>query len=295
MAQHFNSLPKVLPMVSPSFGWSVAESYRFENQKVLGRKVRVIVPNSWASSHSCRPGLEPRLLNDFAGVVNEKLLVKFVERYGLLGYGRMHRDQMSDRKEKGDPVSWVLAHARVVRGLLRILEIMDDVRSKRVPLNGSTPLARTFESVFKEMDIAGPTQDVQPNSVYFNLVSPEGERKVWVSDWKSDPIAGVYVLLTELINPQIRGVHYEFLSSSRFERTESKLGVRLRWSALIEVIYWLLAERVGGEFRQCSLCARVFPVSDPREKFCSGSCMNKVRCRNYRARKKSKKQKRRSA
>jgi hypothetical protein len=292
MRQHQYTQAKMLPLVSPYFGWSVAESYRIEDRPLCGREVRVVVPQTGAWTRVCRPGQEDRLVEDLAAVADEKSLLAFSVRYGLLGFDRLHREEMRQRKEHwaGDPVLWALSHARFVSAILSVTEIINDVRSGRVTLNDDTApkIAEALAAEFRKAGVKGPLKEAAPEEHLFEYALPgdQGIRRVWVGDWERDPFGGAYTLLTELINPNIRGVHYEFIP--RGQNAETELGTRLRWNGLLEVVYWQLAERVGGEFRLCPRCARVFPASG-RRKYCSTQCMNIVRCRNYRVRKNQRK------
>jgi len=293
--QRLKVLSKVLPLVSDSFGWSVAESYRIQKRPLFGQEVRAVVPDAATWARDCRPGREERLVEDLAAVSHEKALLAFAARYGLLGYSRMHGDQMRQRKEHwtGDPVTWALAHARIVRGLLSTIGFIEYVRSGRFRLDDSSAprVGEVLAAEFKKAGIRGPVKEGDAEESWFDYITPEGgERKVWVQGWERDPIGGAYVLLTELINPIIRGVHYEFVP--RGQNAAAQLGTRLRWNALLEVIYWQLAESLGGEFRQCQQCRRVFPASG-RRVHCSPSCTNKWKCKEYRDRKKQKKARRR--
>jgi hypothetical protein len=209
-----------------------------------------------------------------------------------LGYHRLNAAQLGE----GDPVTWALGHARIAAGAIGVIEIVNEVRSGKVPLNDLSvkAVAASLARAFKQMGVDGPNKDTQPGAVTFNCLTPEalGDRELqstkWIYDWEPNPIGGAYELLAWLVNPIIKPVHYEFRAPFELLSLRESLGATsgltfdLHWNALLEVIYWQIALRMGGDFRRCKLCGRVFPANG-KKKFCSTGCMNKVKCRKYRA------------
>jgi hypothetical protein len=239
-------------------------------------------------------------VEDLGAVHDEASLLAFTKRYGLLGYQKARR---SGEILNGDPVHWALAHARIIEGGLGILGIISDVRSGRVRLDGrsSLALARAIEAQFKKMGLSGPVEVPLLPKVHLVKVPPEvlpDENNlasgIGFRDWEHDPIGFAYLVLTKLINLQIKGINYQFDSFDHATpETDRQFGLELCWDALVHVVYWKFAERLDGEFRQCQHCGRVFPMRTGREKYCSMACLNVIKCRNYRARKRQKTRKRR--
>ncbi|MCL6566737.1 MAG: hypothetical protein K6U09_09990 [Acidobacteriia bacterium] len=302
MIQHFLNKTKVSREVSHLLAndpWPVAGSYHIETQTRQRQRIRVVVPD-WRApgADACWPVLEPRLVEDFGAVRDEASLLAFTKRYGLLGYEEARR---SGEGLNGDPVGWALGHARIIEGGLGILGIISDVRSGRVKLDdhSSLALARAIEAQFKKMGLRGPVEEPMLPKLHVVKLPPEVlpdkddlAFSIGFRDWECDPIGCAYTVLTTLINDQIKAINYKFQSFHRVTpEAEHKFGLELHWNALLHVVYWRFAERLGGEFRQCGHCGRVFPMRTGRDRYCSPSCLNVIKCRNYRARKRQKREK----
>ncbi len=105
--------------------------------------------------------------------------------------------------------------------------------------------------------------------------------------WGSDPIAGAYQVLCQLINPMIEGVHFH-LAIQQFDDNGrvmegAPLGLDLSVHTPLEAIYWTLAEWMGGKFRRCKRCSHLFAFTGKRL-YCSLRCMNSQKCQSYRMR-----------
>jgi hypothetical protein len=298
---------RVLPLLA-SYGLPVAGAYRIEWHSLDHQKVRVVVA-AWnlSGKSDCWPVLEPHLAEDFAGITAEGALRDFNEHYGLLGYHLLHQADMQRRNEtwQGDPVDWALAHARIAAGILGATGIINDVRSGKEELNDRSVgyLLRALLSEFEKMGLesmfaAGPPRRWEG----FTWTTPEALasrskfqlRKRFSARWGNDPIGTAYHVLSWVLNQYIRSVRFEFVSigyaARFFELTESEphFGPELRWDALLQVIYWQLAERLGGAFRKCRGCGRVFAVDEPKQIFHSTKCGDAFHSREHRKRKKEK-------
>jgi uncharacterized C2H2 Zn-finger protein len=297
--QHFSSGSKVSHSVSseisPSFGWVVAGSYVIERVKLHAGEIRVVTPD-WGAlgGTTCRPGLKPHLLQDFAACSDEQSLLNFIGRHGLLGFRRMYPSDPDGASWKGDPVIWALGHAQIVSGVMRVSEMIRDVRAGRVLLNDKSAkrVADSLAAAFRHIGMKGPNPDPQPFSVTFDFLRPQflGDEECrstkWVYDWERDPVGGSYVLLAWLINPMIKGIHYGFSEPEPGEWLDpsAKLALDLSFDSLIEVIYWRLAGHLGEGFLRCKRCGRVFPAQG-RRLYCSDECLNKSKCKKYRDKK----------
>jgi len=293
---------KTLPMLA-SYGLPVAGEYRIETRKLDGQKVPVVVAQ-WKvpASDDCWPVYEAHLAEDFARITNEVSLQEFNSRYGLLGYHRLNESEMLRRDETwhGDPVPWALAHARVAAGILDVTAIINDVRAakKKLDRNSLIGLLRALLCEFGKMGLervfaVGPSRRWEG----FTWTTPESFvsrtkfqlQKRFGSNWGSDPIGTAYYVLAWIINQYIRHVRFEFISLDYFARgfgmTESvpRFGPELRWDAMIQVIYWQLAEQVGGAFQRCLRCGLIFPMRSGKDKYCSPRCSDAMRSKKYRA------------
>jgi hypothetical protein len=235
------------------------------------------------------------LLEDFAGINNERALLAFISRYGSIGYSA-----------QGDPVKWGLRHAEVVSGLLTIVGMIEDIKIGRQPLDDSTSasVARSLSLAFRRCGLIGPQPPTygkraapkllsngwligmtSNNAECFEFYPPDESNRdarlckiLWVRNWVGDPLHGAYVLLQHLLNPIIGRLRCRLV---RDPAPPTTLSLDLTGRALIEVIYWRVASRIGGPFLPCQECGRFFPAQGKRH-FCSKSCMNKNKCRRYR-------------
>jgi len=297
-----------------SQGLPVAGAHRIEKRILDGREVNVAIADWQVEVRGdCWPARAQSLVEDFAQVTGVESLLEFNSRYGLLGYHWLHQAEMHHRGEtwQGDPVDWALAHARVAAGILNAVEVINEVRKDPRRLTGRTipVLLRTLFRKFEKMGLRVKLQREpfpltvlewrRPETMMSESYSPF--QKKFSSNWRNDAIGTAYLVLTWVLNQYIRRVHFEFASLD-YERRffgmpteKARFGLELRWDALLEVIYWQLAERVGGEFRICPGCGLTFPASTANQIYHSARCADAARQRRKRSRtkKKSPKKKRR--
>jgi len=301
---------KTMPLLA-SHGLTVAAAHRIETHTLDHRKVRIAVAD-WNSGpqRDCWPLHETRLTEDFARITDEASLLDFNGRYGLLGYDWLHRAAEvlgSSEAWRGDPVCWALAHARVAAGIAGVVEIINDVRSGKVDL-AKPSLVRALFSQFKKIGLESIFTAGRPRRWEgFTWARPEALvnqsesplRKRFSANWGQDPIGTAYFVLAWVLNQYVQTVRFEFASldfAARFFGMEKagppRFGPELRWNALLQVIYWQLAEDVGGAFRQCRRCGRVFPMRTGKDEFCDPRCGAASRSKRYRDRKKAKRRSR---
>jgi hypothetical protein len=296
---------KPMPLLT-SFGVPVAGAHRIETQLLDSRKIRVIVAD-WRAPKPVTywPVLDPDLASAFSQVTDERSLQEFNGRYGLLGYDRQRPAAILHRKDAwgGDPVPWALAHAGVTSGILGAVDVINDVRSHKVELNDRTisALLRALLNQFGKMGLEPIFEDDPRRFAGFRWKPPEALvdsrgfilRKKFSSFWANDPIGTAYYVLSWILNQYIRDVRFEFVSldyEKRFfgmpESGPPRFGLQIRWDTLLQVIYWKLAESVGGAFRQCPRCRRIFPMDTGKDLYCKKRCGDAARSKKYRERRK---------
>lgn len=288
--------------ISTDFGWVVAGNYVIEQIKVGHDSIRTVKADWNATGgHTCRPGRNAQLPLDFASCEDQQTLLHFIRKNGLLGFERLYPSWPSEGW-KGDPVQWALDHARIVRGVLNVIVIIDGIRKDRTRLDDRSvkDTADLLARVFRNIGMKGPRQaEGLPGAVTFTFLRPEAlgnkerEGEIYVYQWERDPLGGTFVLLAGLINPLIKEVHFEYPKPRPGEWLDpsAKLSINLTFDSLIAVIYWQLAGMYGGDFSRCQECGRIFPPEGKRIHCCDG-CANKKKCRDYRRRKKEGKTKR---
>jgi hypothetical protein len=313
-----------MPLLA-SHSWSVAGAYRIEMHTLDGQKVPVVVADwnvperntdeaDWSGQTLSRdywPVRDPEMAEHFARVSGGESLLDFNRQHGLLGYDFLHRAAEilgSNETWQGDPVAWALAHARIAAGILGAVAIINDVRGGKELNDRSVPsLLRGLFSEFAKMGLEAVFEGKGRSRRFAGFVwtPPEAlitSKKFQLSKkfswrWGNDPIGTSYVVLSWVLNQYIRRVRFEFVSGGYAERffglpdTGPRFGPEFHWDALLQVIYWQLAESVGGAFRQCPRCGRVFPTSSGRDKYCSTRCSDAMRSKRYRDNKKNPKKK----
>jgi hypothetical protein len=103
----------------PTTNWSVASEYWVENNRVMegGNPER-------ASSYNVMAHLElPGRLADLADG-NTKAVLAFYRKWGRLGYDKMALN--GEPGQSGEPVEWVIAHAKTVRMMLELINLPEE-------------------------------------------------------------------------------------------------------------------------------------------------------------------------
>lgn len=243
-------------------GWSVYSEYRIETRE--GQRILVAVGRI---ERFYAPAIEDALVKSFRLVRDEKSLLEFAHRYGQLGHWAVVEPE---KRLGGDPVAWVLAHAAQVRAVYNLLDIIRDAR------NGKWEPSQLRKPVGQAAGMAG--------------VHLPGERRTGrerrffdTVHWPENPIRTAYEVVASLINPQIRGIYYELASDEEIP------GLFLHFRALVEMLYWHLAQELKGEWRRCKRpdCPVWFPVDKlrrgPKRKYCRMRCKETDKKRRKRA------------
>jgi hypothetical protein len=164
-------------------------------------------------------------------------LLNFVRTYGLLGF----TDEKNGKPLPGEPCDWIRAHARTVSAILELGELIreGDSYALQETLPGiSGPFAKRSEIYHP-----GPIATV---------------------NWPGNPLAAARELVHKLINPNLAGIRREL----RLRGDGTSRSV-FAFDAMIDVVYWRLADSVAGDMiRRCEDCRRPFISRDKRNKYC---------------------------
>jgi len=155
-------------------------------------------------------------------------------------------------------VKWIEAHARTVDTILTLKHALEEP--------GEEKLGQLRDFLRKEK--GGPF--AEEGRVFGTTVS--------YIDWPQNPRRVALDIIRDLINRNIRGISWQL----QIEGT--KLGPTLHFSALIQVVYWHLAElvRIPAAVKRCKECDRIFLAENPRAEFCppeNGATISRCRSR----------------
>ena len=279
--------------------WTIDGPYRISKQALGGSKGRVVSPVEYVGRTSVIASGLTDIVTAIARVHDETSLLGFANQYGLLGFSiAQERANDARRRWHGDPVSWALAHARIVAAIVDIRDMLGQVGRalgsgsaldlRNVP---SVPgLWESFSAQFRKMGIALDRDG-------FTWTSPENSRNaVVMPNWRDDLVGTTWNILALIINPRIRETHFEMVIHRQHfvdaGEIRMQLGLRLHCATLLDAIYWKLAGMLG-DFRSCPVCGRVFSVRDPRQEYCSTQCGAKARQRRLRSKRKTKRRRKR--
>lgn len=207
------------------------------------------------------PFREPTLPTEFYNIRDAKTAIAFERQYAPLGYDSLVNDP-SERKG-GDPLDWILDHARFVRLALDLIEAIAGEERQQ--------LIKLLNSVM--MDTSPFPKDAQAqyqaNSV---LTFPSGAYKVSLASRR--PLNG------KDAEGIARGVIAELVTHNT-ENVRSKLVARLKdliwgqyYHALIEIVWSMAGELAARssqgniDLRKCLWCGAVFQVTHKRQRFC---------------------------
>lgn len=237
------------------------------------------------------PMARPELADRFARVSegSDAAVLEFCRRYGLVGYGSelsLFEEAAMQRLHPpcpdGDPVSWIVAHAKTVALLMELAEgLSDDARLRAL--------------------VARHTVRTDDGGEAFALTSARRGAKLpgqGTVRLFAEPFNTVQLALTNTIDANLAGAVSRALLYE--EQANGELGFTSYFDPrnLLGAIYWQLADAVtGGTLRQCALskCQRPFIATSERQKYCPpamgagiSSCMNRDKQQRFRAKRRPK-------
>ena len=203
------------------------------------------------------PFKKPTLPTEFAKVRDAKSAIRFERRFAPLGYDQLVTDFIKERKD-GDPIDWVLEHARFVRFALNLMWYLAFGREQELrKLIDSEKTGVLYPQ--------GHDQITYPHGAYKQtlLLSHAGytdKEIVWLTR----------TIVAMLVSDNTEKMH-QVLEGGR----EELIWVR-RFNGLIEAIWSMVgdlatkAEQQSEKeyFVRCEHCKEVFFSDDGRQRFC---------------------------
>lgn len=207
------------------------------------------------------------IINAFAKVEDEKSAIRFVERYGPLGYYHLASKGLG-----GEPLEWVLGQADTIRFALSLIqglggpeELGSTANLKRVFSERQSPKYKGFmnaeHGVCAVYSVAAGAR-FPVETIPFRLQNPPaGKTRTWTSeeDFVRQHARDVLAYLVEHNTGSVRRV----LVSATGE-----LGHKHEFGSLIEAIWYMVGdkallsqERGGGVIASCEECGNLFVAS----------------------------------
>jgi hypothetical protein len=245
------------------------------------------------------------------GPGNERDALRFVRRWGLLGWYGIKHGEGGGADSGGDPLPWIWAHAngvRVALELCRLLRRDDEARMEcyfdsLTVTDGQAGAAVRLGGILHqasphvELSPAAKAEIVSLGALAFG--APAGGEDYGFVFGNRD---GVVVLRTDgnpeepfssvarrlvanIVNPHLGGVFPALAHVyPEFEhRSEGVLGLKLhyRFDSLVSVCYRLIAEiALNGRVVECRECGSPFVQKDRRQQFCPPPWGRESRCAN---------------
>lgn len=191
----------------------------------------------------------------------------FADQFGLLGYNYIVPEE--NQCKGGDPLEWFVAQAQTVYVMAILIGLLERAKESE---RGRKELATYLE---KEL----------PNGPY-----ALGGHVVHCRYRGSDnPIPRAMSILEQFLNTNLGETR------RRLDRVAaSDFRSVFTFRALIEVVYWKLADQIGGSsIRRCRECGRLFISRNSKLRFCApegpktiSPCKSRWNVRQYRKRQK---------
>lgn len=186
------------------------------------------------------PLSEENIVQDFSSIANENDILEFAKTYGSLGYKYFPKP---DKGITDDPVSWILTHAKTVNMCKRLQYYINT--------NDSTSL----DDYINDLN----------NNASFTFYG--NQEKIVSHDFctKGDVFELANFIVRVIVNENITGIH------RTLQYFDGKNKSFFSFRALIEVIYWKLANVIdGGIIKKCEAegCEGFFIKTDKRQRYC---------------------------
>lgn len=180
--------------------------------------------------------------------------VEFADQYGLLGYNYIVPEV--NRCKGGDPLNWFLATARTVHAISELI----------ARIKGEREEERDFLAEYLREEI--------PNGPY-----ALGGRVVEVPLRRRASKRNLISVATNLTRYLLNG--NLGTTGRRLQATGNGLRTVFTFRALVDVVYWQLADQIGNSaIQRCAECGRIFIAKNSRSRFCPPTGGKKIsRCK----------------
>ncbi|MEW6183052.1 MAG: hypothetical protein AB1500_07730 [Bacillota bacterium] len=224
------------------------------------------------------------IVNEFGrlGEGDTRAVERFALKWGSLGY----------QHKQADPVSWIWAHARNVRLIFAILEILQnyqvalDFKNEDEDEFGVECAREDAHDFIETLTV----EDEKTGNTYIGFVGGLIDKSVlWQWEINSKDANKELRLMANIISKLLT---YNVLTVGREAIVTPDLTIKSKFKVptLIQAIYWMLMDIAeGGELGKCKFCGSYFIRQSKREKYCpptdpkkESKCALAYRQRKYR-------------
>jgi len=274
----------------PRSTWRVEASYAITDFE--GRPHLVVTSPAAAPSREYAPLAHHELPAEFARLATGEpdAVLHFAHEYGQLGYqasnddvgfehmavllGRQSAEEIRSHSPGrwGDPVPWIVAHARAVSLVGDLAAALDDRVRLKATLDRLT-VRTSDEETLMTFSCPMPTS-IQPAPGCLPLAET--------------PRRSAQDVIATLLNANIGGVDRHIVRGDQPELTSS-----FSLHNLLGAVWWLLADSVtAGTVQTCRACGQFFVAQHGHERFCprpmgeegKSKCMMRFKQQRYRDR-----------
>lgn len=207
------------------------------------------------------PEARTELLGEIAKLTRDdtEAVLKFAHRYGSLGFYELSRQ--SDTPY-GDPLPWVWLHAETLRLALSLKKHIDDRATEELE-----------RLLFEFPQVANRSNELPTPIVTYGCLDKGTRFSSFPTSPTSSPNRAAAIqtiaanILSTIVSANIANLRQELT----WETKDRAFRSHLRFTALIEVAYWHLANALqGGLVKRCELsgCGGLFIQTDGRQRFC---------------------------
>ena len=226
------------------------------------------------------PIAKPGLVSGIAKLQpgDERAVLTFVRRWGLLGYATPRSFPRSD------PLIWIWAHASGIRAVLklrrllqqgddeqlseyldscRVTDRMLDAQERLTSLLRPGQASKALEHVDQLFRIQSSDEWLAPCPMLIYGIGDQIACTGWPE--RGNIRQAARRIMADIINPNMVGVYRELWL------TEDSSGLEIRrvWDSPLSVAYWHLGELVaGGRVEECEHCHNLFVQRRRDQRFC---------------------------
>ncbi len=237
--------------------------------------------------HDYNPFILPGVVSAVARLQpgNERQAIAFAKRWGLLGFADILRHLgITTFLPDGDPLDWIWAHAEGIRTVLElrrlvvsgnsnaIMEFVDGLRISREPIQAW--LTARFPWLTGKLNLPSSLYDLRLLNEGTGLVLLLQGQRQYIAPTPltlgtdEDPRLLAQRILLTIVNPNLRGVSRQL----RELPPPTTREISYSFDSLVSVVYWHLADLVGGgKIQECLDCGTPFVQTDKRQRYCPPS------------------------